>query len=146
MLSADRSRKIQAPKHAGPPAIGIFKFPFKHHGESLQAYEQGGNMILFRFQASSLDTSEDTRSQRARRTAEMLGFRGRGGEAAWSEEETKEGEPRGRPVIGTEDTSDPWTPPGVRSAARGAAGREGQGSSCARVAWMRCPRDTHVGS
>ena len=83
-------------------------------------------MILFKFQASSVDTCEDTRSQRARRTADILGFRGRGGEAAWSEEETKEGEPRGHPVIGPEDTSDPRTPPGVRSAARGAAGREGK--------------------
>ena len=94
----------QASKHAGPPATGIF--PFKQHGGPLPGCEQGWNMTLLRFQASSLGTSEGTRSQGAKKTAEMRGLGGRGGEAAWSEE-IKEGEPRGCPVIGAEDTRDP---------------------------------------
>lgn len=49
VLSATRRRERQASWHAGLPAIGIFKFNFKHTGKPLESFEQGHDMMPFSF-------------------------------------------------------------------------------------------------
>lgn len=61
-------------------------------------------MTLLRFQASSLGTSEGTKSQGARRTAAEMRGLGAGRRSSLAREEEIKGGAEGRPVIGAEDT------------------------------------------